>query len=500
MIVIRLFTLLFVVLLSQYSFAAITLNFPFIKDGVTVETLAQLQSWLKSNYAGGDVSIYILPGTYTGSVSWSFQATSGTLKIAGKDPSNLPIFDGCLNGCIQGEASGFFMRLQDKSSALSNIILQRIKVKNYVNGVFISNASNVTVNSMVFENIGTAFNDNIPVNADGVPAWGGFSSLMTDISTGIKITQNTFKDCYNKDNPLWFHAVYLKSTVNSYVTTNVMDMISGDPIRLRHECNNVRISGNTIQNSGMAPITTFEQAGLECPSTGIKASSNFYGMMFPYKNIYSQAGYNNGWANKAYLNEGMIMGQGYKVTVDPALSPISCQYRNVANKWQVFTSNLNSFVLPTADSRIFGKSLGLTLVGTGTGAYVSMVKDSKLVVDTNMYFVGCNSDSSSTCNNNGTSDISDDTDPFNEDRASITYFISLKLKMGLVTQKIQVSGGPFTDYEISIAPPTEYDASGWAVVQLPVTLTFAQRSQAILNIKTLNSGLKIQSVILAESN
>jgi hypothetical protein len=500
MIILRLFTLLFVVLLSQYSLASIALNFPFTKDGVTVETLPQLQSWLISNYAGGDVSIYILPGTYTGSVSWSFQATSGTLKIAGKDPSNLPVFDGCLNGCLQGETSGFFMRLQDKSNTLNNISLQRLKIKNYVNGIFISNASNVTVNSMFFENIGTAFNNNIPVDTNGTPSWGGYSSLMTDASTGIKITQNTFKDCYNKDNPLWFHAVYLKSTVNSYVTSNNMEMISGDPIRLRNECINVRVSANTIQNSGMAPLTTFEQAGGECPSSGIKAWSNFYGMMFPYKKIYSQAGYNSGWANKAYLNEGMIMGQGYKVTTDPALSPVSCQYRNVVNKWQVFTSNLNGFVLPTADSRIFDKSLGLTLVGTGTGAYVSMMKDSQLVVDTNMYFVGCNSDSSSTCNNNGTTDISDDTDPFNEDRASVTYLISLKLKMGLVTQKILLSGAQYTEYAISIAPPTDYDASGWAVVQLPVTLSFSQRSQAILNIKTLNSGLKIQSVTLTESN
>ena len=194
------------------------------------------------------------------------------------------------------------------------------------------------------------------------------------------------------------------------------------------------------------------------------------------------------------------MGQGYKVTIDPALSPSSCAYRKVVNKWQVFTSNLNTFVLPTIDTRIASRSTGVVFSGTGSAGYASMAKDSNLVLDTNMFFVGCNSESTSTCQNNGTSSIADDKDPFNEDKASEKYLIRLKLKMGTAAQKIQVTGGQLKAFAVTIPAVKVYDSTGWAVVELPVSLVVSQRSQAILQIKTLGAGLKIQSVQIAESN
>src|SRR5690606_24298255 len=148
-------------------------------------------------------------------------------------------------------------------------------------------------------------------------------------------------------------------------------------------------------DSGQAAISTFEDAGNECPSGLISASFNQFGMVFPYQAIYSQSGFETGWANKSYLHEGLSHNRGFKITVDPQLSPASCLYHNITSKADVFDSQHNAIQATANDPRILAASTDVDLAGGGQ--YVRILSGGELVLDTNQHFIGCSSSTEDTC-------------------------------------------------------------------------------------------------------
>ena len=489
---------LFFLLSVSIKSYALTVHFPFIEQSFGdggVDTLEELDSWLQKNYVSGNVTVYIAPGTYTGSASWNFDAGENALMITGQNAKNLPVFDGCLHSpCEQGGLNGYFLRVEPATGRLKNITIQYIKIKNYVNGIYFNQVDNGKLRKVHISKIGSAFNKNIP-SEKRTRLYNGFSAVTTYNVNDFTIEYNNIENSYNDDHPLWMHAIYLINTSNTKIYRNSIKNISGDPIRIRNQSDNILVERNYINNSGQVAISTFERVGEECPSINITARSNYYGMMFPYNAAYSRAGFSSEWANKNYLKEGLIQSQGYKVTTDPSESSRACKYRNVHSKWDVFTNENNHFIVPLADSRILNASNTLELHRSKTGAYVEMSKKAQIVLDTHFFFVACNSSPVSTCDNNGTSTIIDDIDGFNADNSHQNYAIRMTVKSGAEAKKLIFNGGGYIDYSLEI--PANPD-DNWFTFSMPFRLNVANRDDALLTWTALSSGLLVKEIRLSE--
>mgnify|MGYP000137798629 CR=1 FL=1 len=487
----------FILLLLVFGNAsALTLTFP---DG-DVDTLEELDSWLHENYTTGDVVVKIAPGTYQDSALWSFDAGGNRLQIQAQDASNPPIFDGCVNSaCIAGQMSGFFMRIEGKKKRLNNIILRDIVVQNFVNGIYLNNVDNSTIRKVEMRNIGTAFNAMIPVKSDGSRAYDGYAAIMTNNSENITIEYSDIHDAYNDERPSLMHATYLKDTRNSSIHKNNINKISGDPIRFRHRTHDISITYNTISNSGRFALSTWHKVrdnADECPSYNITSKSNTFGLMFPFAKTYGVDGFGNKWGAKKYLAEGLVQRQGYQVTASPLLSPESCLHRYVASKWQTFTSINNSYVFPAASPLIVNVSKDLEVkTNSIQGQYVRMARDAEMVLETNMFFIGCNTSTTDTCDDKKTSKISDDIDPLNHENSSQRYYFKMMVKSGTAVKKLMLNGGGYTNKELHVPVNENND---WFEFRVPAHIGVKGRDDAVLNIRSLNNGLMIKSIRLTE--
>lgn len=481
---------------------ALTVEFPFDDVGFgdgRIDKLEELDTWLQQNYTSGDVTVYIAPGTYKDAVKWSFDAGENQLTITGADTSNLPVFDGCANGsCISGQSNGYFFRLEPSSSQaayLNNVTLQYLSVKNYTNGISVARTNNAVLRGIKLQKIGSAFNDEIPLKANGDRAYNGFSAITLRETYGAQVGYNLVNQAYNDDRPLWMHAVYLVKSENSLIARNRINLVSGDPIRIRNESVGVLVDRNEIQSSGQVAVSTFERVGTECPSWNISSSYNRFGMTFPFEEVYSQIGFERSWANKPYLNEGVTHGQGYKVTADPQLSDESCQYRNVQGKYDVFSSTKNSYVMPVADSRILEQSTGVDLI-VRSNPYVRVRSGGQLVLETNQHFVACNSSTLDTCDDMGTATPDDDTDSFNEDDANREYYLAMEVKTGYMDKRLRLSGAGYDQFEFEIPAANN---NSWFEYVFPQRVSFANRNEAILALKAVNAGIYVRQVRLVEA-
>ncbi|MDP3814207.1 right-handed parallel beta-helix repeat-containing protein [Pseudomonas sp.] len=475
-------------------------NTPGIGDGI-VDTLEELDSWLQKpeNYLGGDVTIKIKPGIYSDSVSWNFSAGENKLLITAQDTKDIPTFDACVTTpCNAGQLNGYFFRLEPRAGRLKNVTIQYLKIKNYVNGIYLNKVDNVSVFKSTFERIGSAFNKNIPsVLIEGKPErrHNGYAAIASNNATNLRIEYNTIQNAYNDDRPLLMHGVYLKGTIDTTIKSNTMNMISSDPIRIRNSSERVLVTANKISNSGMVAVSTFEDDGVECPSFAIASTANSFGMMFPFIEIYSQPGFDNAWAKKAYLNEGLVQGQGYKVTVDPQQSPTTCVHRNVLNKWAVFDSQSNTFILPATDARVIQSSSGVQLSDSAEDPYVRMAPGSALAFDTNMFFVGCNSSIVDTCADQNTPSIADDQDLFNADDSNKAYYLKLEVKSGNTPKRIRFSGGGYLEEPIEI--PTSATTE-WVSLSLQLHPKVTNRAEGIFTVTTESNELLVRSLKITE--
>ena len=489
-------SLLLLVVTSQAK--GLEIHYPFADAGFgdgNVDTLKELDSWLQLNYVSGDVSIYIAPGYYQDAARWNFSAKPNVLLITAEDANNPPVFDACLNStCIAGAPNGYFLRIEPTysvSPALGSIKLQNVVINNYVNGVYVNRTDDAEISNNTFNNIGSAFNQNITLNSSGKRVYNGYGVIHANKANNLIIASNHINNAYNDDRPLLMHALYVVNSQHVSAMYNNINMISGDPIRIRNGSENITLQHNNIMNSGSAMISTFEQAGQECPSSLINASFNQFGLVFPYHNIYSQVGFDIGWANKAYLKEGMAHGRGFKVTVDPQLSPPSCAYHTIAHKMDVFSDSSNALVAQTNDSRIINASSGVELAGGGN--YLRILAGGQLVVNTNQHFVACSSSTVDTCEDNGTSNVNDDIDGFNSDDPLTEYTLIMRVKSGAVDKSMELSGAGLLNYGFVI--PANLSGN-WFDYQFPQKLRFNSNAEAILVFKAINSGPFIETVRL----
>ncbi len=491
-----LFAVLLLAVTSQTN--ALEIHYPFTDvdfgDG-NVDTLEEMDSWLQVNYISGDVTIYIASGHYQDAARWNFSAKPNLLLITAEDANNPPVFDACLNSaCIAGAPNGYFLRIEptySASPALGAIKLQNVVINNYVNGVYVNRTDDAEISHNTFNNIGSAFNQNITLNASGNRLYNGYGVIHANKANNLIIASNHINNAYNDDRPLLMHALYVVNSQHVSAMYNNINMISGDPIRIRNGSENITLQYNNIANSGSTMISTFEQAGQECPSSLINASFNQFGLVFPYHNIYSQAGFDIGWANKNYLREGMAHSRGFKVTVDPQLSPPSCAYHTIANKMDVFNDSSNALVAPTNDSRIMNASSGVALAGSGN--YIRILAGGQLVLNTNQHFVGCSSSTVDTCEDNGTSSVDDDIDVFNSDDPLTEYVLILHVKSGSVDKNMELSGAGLLNYGFVVPA----DLSGnWFDYQFPQKLRFSSNAEATLVFKAINSGPFISTIRL----
>ena len=459
-----------------------------------VDSLIELQNWLNDNYKSGPVNIKIKPGKYTGSITWDFYPQDSTLKIGSLDPANPAIFDGCLDSCVLGEYNGSFMRLQAKTGQTpKNLTLENIIIKNYTNGIYALAADTVLFKNIQFRNLGSAFNKNITLR-NGVRAYNGYGALIINDSINLTFENNIFENLYNDDRPFLMHGVYLQHTKNSVANNNLFRMISGDPLRFRNESTSIDLIGNTTELSGSSAISTFEEPGVECPSMDIRSTGNSLGMMFPYKKIYSQPGFDSAWANKGYLPEGLPLSDGFTLTVDPAKSPANCAYRNITDKWQVFTSTADKYIVDLTDERIIQSATSsATVVTADSMSFLRMLSGDSVRIQTNALFTGCNSSEDDTCDNKGTSTYLDDVDPVNSSSNYREFGLRFKVKTGGYSKRISLTGGEFNNEVLTIPSSSEVS---WFTFTAPNNLLIKNQNQSTITLKSLDNELLIDELQL----
>tara|TARA_B110000285_G_C15132357_1_gene624511 strand:- start:940 stop:1977 length:1038 start_codon:yes stop_codon:yes gene_type:complete len=211
-----------------------------------IKSLSKAQQVLILNQPKSDIQINILPGVYLNqSITWSFNNGFCIKFTALHHTDSIPIFDG--NG------KGFWFRYTGNTGKPSNLIFNRIKIRNYKQGIAINgnreilrgwNGSNFFHN-MIFEKIGSLY------SSDKSPA---YSAL------GLVNSRNNFIDnCFFinieneelNDADILMHSIYFAHNSSDNVVTNSFFINnSGDPVRFRDNSNNNVITKCVFINSG----------------------------------------------------------------------------------------------------------------------------------------------------------------------------------------------------------------------------------------------------------
>lgn len=129
-----------------------------------------------------------------------------------------------------------------------------VNVSGYANGVRISGGyiykgvseatgegprtSGVVINS-TFSSIGDAYNGGA-----------GYAAVHIQNSSDVAISGNTFSNNVNYSKPGNIHSVYLVYSNGVSITNNSFNTVSGDPIRLRNDCQNIIVANNSFSGAG----------------------------------------------------------------------------------------------------------------------------------------------------------------------------------------------------------------------------------------------------------
>lgn len=230
-----------------------------------------------------DVELRIAPGLYLDQrVVWTRTHPDFDLRIRPTDPDDRPIFDGCTpDGTCLG---GVFFQLEHARGEDSNVDIEGIQVQYYQRAIYLHgdrdtldgyNAAN-RVADCVFFNIGNVYN---------LAVGNAFGAVTLVNSRDNIITGNRFVRMLTYFEYGLMHAVYLAHhSHTNLIEANHFEIVSGDAVRLRDDCDDNTIIGNTFIKAGEVGVGEFycdhdtrddcTKPDPECPSWGTLIEDN----------------------------------------------------------------------------------------------------------------------------------------------------------------------------------------------------------------------------------
>jgi hypothetical protein len=246
-------------------------------------TLAGVHSKIVADAPDEDIEVHVDPdgGEFTAqTVTWTYVLPDHTITFlpwgwdqdSGHPPARRPVFDGNTTDPVEGAArlsTWFDLHLDRRTSgSYSNVRFYYLHVKNYVrmairlagNGDTASGwQGNNAVRNCIFQDIGNGGSctrsgccRNGASHPSAVCPNQGLGAIVLQNSRDNWFEQNIFIDLVNADKEAGHvHGIYFDGgSDNNVVAWSRFENITGDPIRVRAQCNDNSLHHNCYVNAG----------------------------------------------------------------------------------------------------------------------------------------------------------------------------------------------------------------------------------------------------------
>ncbi|MFW6599240.1 hypothetical protein ACQBAU_12610 [Propionibacteriaceae bacterium Y2011] len=198
-------------------------------------SLARANAHLTALAPDTAVQVHLQPGEYLEvGTRWTYHSTHPT--TIGAD-GGIATFNG------QDDFADYMVKIIPTTArADMNLTVRNLRFTHATNGLQVKGATDVTLDDLRFDHIGTAFS----------PVGTGYAALSIQNVDGVVVNRPVFRNLVNVPEQLALvHAIYAANDADNVTVTDVDILrVSGDPLRFRNGSDSFHVLGGTIRNAG----------------------------------------------------------------------------------------------------------------------------------------------------------------------------------------------------------------------------------------------------------